>query len=119
MNLTVDYPSMQEIDLSYNQISGPIPESFFGPAKLDPFAPADALKVLNLRYNQITGGIPEHITRAQRMISILLTGNNMTEVIPESLGTFLSSRKYCDLSGNSWTCPLPSSVADKCQAVCK
>jgi|ERR1711934_244377 len=119
MNLTEPYPAMQEIDLSYNQITGPIPETVFGPEKLGPWAPNDNLKVLNLRSNALTGDIPSRMTRADRMVSMLLGGNNMTGTIDDSLGSFLTSRKYCDLSGSVWTCPLPSGVADACQAICK
>lgn len=118
-NLTVPYPPIQEVDLSYNKLSGPIPETLFGPEKLGPFAPVDGLKVFNLRYNAITGDIPTRVTRAAAMVSFLTGGNNMTGSIDSDLGLWLTSRKYCDLSGNTWACPLPSGVADKCQAVCK
>merc|ERR1711934_430938 len=121
MNLTETDPNpdVQEIDLSYNQLTGPIPETIFGPEKLPIFAPADSLKVFNLRYNKITGSIPSRIVRAESMVSVLLGGNNMPGVVDSDLGDFLSSRKYCDLSGNVWACPLPDGVADKCQAVCE
>merc|ERR1712196_688554 len=119
MNLTVAHPPMQEIDLSYNQLSGAIPETLFGPENPGPFAPTDNLKVFNLRYNAISGGIPARIIHASTMISILLGGNNMTGVIDGALDSWLTSRKYCDLSGNSWSCPLPKGVGAKCQAVCK
>jgi len=119
MNLTVQYPPMQEIDLSYNKLSGPVPETIFGPEKLDPFAPTDSLKVFNLRYNAFTGDLPTRMSRASILISALFGGNNMTGVISADTGKFLVSRKYCDLSGNTWTCPLPAGVADKCQAICK
>merc|ERR1711988_1770342 len=115
INLTVAYPSLQEIDLSYNQISGSIPETIFGPEKVSPFDPSDPLKVLNLRYNQVSGQIPSRITRAAKMLSILLGGNNMTGTIASDLGPLLTARKYCDLTGNAWSCPLPDGVADKCQ----
>merc|ERR1712072_435097 len=105
MNLTVAYLPMQEIDLSYNQLSGEIPETLFGPEKVKPFAPSDNLKVFNLRNNAISGIIPTRVTHAATMISLLLGGNNMTGVIDDSLDSFLTSRKYCDLSGNTWTCP--------------
>jgi hypothetical protein len=119
MNLTVSYPRMQEIDLSYNHITGPIPDSLFGPEHIGPFAPTNNLQVLNLRYNAITGDVPTRVTRAATLKSFLVGGNNMTGVVDKSLSSFLDSRKYCDMSGNTWTCPLPDGVADKCQAVCK
>ena len=119
MNLTASYPPTQEIDLSYNRLTGVIPETLFGPAKVAPFAPTVNLKVFNLRYNSITGAIPSRVTRAESLISFLVGGNNMTGAVPKSLGPFLDARKYCDLAGNHWSCPLPEGVADKCQAVCK
>jgi len=119
MNLTEAYPKMQEIDLSYNSISGPIPDTIFGPEKLPPFFPKASLKVFNLRYNAITGDIPTRIVHTQSMVSLLLGGNNMTGAVDSSLQDFLTHRKYCDLSGNDWTCPLPDGVAAACGAVCK
>merc|ERR1712096_115727 len=118
-NLTVQYPTIQEIDLSYNQLTGTISEDLFGPEKIGPFFPTDGLKVLNLRYNQVSGPIPERMTRAAVMVSALFGGNKMTGKISDDMGAFLVKRKYCDLTGNSWSCPLPAGVADKCQAVCK
>jgi len=119
MNLTVNWPPLQELDLSYNQISGDVPESMFGPEHQDPFAPDNNLKVLNLRYNAVTGPLPSRMLRAAKMVSALFGGNNMTGVISDEEGAFLTARKYCDLSGNTWTCPLPKGVAEKCQAICK
>ena len=119
MNLTANYPPTQEIDLSYNQLTGTIPETLFGPATVAPFAPTINLKVFNLRYNAITGGIPTRVARAASLVSFLIGGNNMTGVVDKGLGPFLDARKYCDMSGNHWGCPLPTGVAAKCQAVCQ
>jgi len=122
MNLNsteVPYPPMQELDFSYNKLSGDIPESMWGPEHRDPFANDIGLKVFNLRYNAITGNFPSRMPRAVKLVSALFGGNNMTGVISDDEGSFLTSRKYCDLSGNTWTCPLPNGVAEKCQAICK
>ena len=84
-----------------------------------PFAPTVNLKVFNLRYNAITGDVPTRVTRAASLVSFLVGGNNMTGVVDTTLGPFLDARKYCDMAGNQWKCPLPEGVAAKCQAVCK
>jgi hypothetical protein len=119
MNLEVQFPPMQEIDLSYNMLTGTIPDTLFGPEKPGTFAPSVNLKVLNLRYNSLTGNIPSRITRDNIMVSMLVGGNKMSGTVDPVVGKWLSQRKYCDLSGNQWKCPLPAGVADKCQAACK
>merc|ERR1711977_294752 len=119
MNLEVRFPPMQEIDLSYNMLTGTIPDTLFGPEKPGTFAPSVNLKVLNLRYNSLTGNIPSRITRDNIMVSMLVGGNKMSGTVDPVVGKWLSQRKYCDLSGNQWKCPLPAGVADKRQAACK
>ena len=119
MNLTVDYPRMQEINLSYNHLTGSIPDSIFGSENVGPFDPTDNLQVFDLRYNQISGDFPERVLRAATLVSLLLGGNNMTGTISSNMTEFLTSIKYCDLSANDWSCPLPTGVDTACQAVCK
>jgi hypothetical protein len=119
INLKVAYPPMQEIDLSYNQLTGEIPATLFGPENPAPFAPVISLKVFNLRYNMLSGSLPETMKNDQVLVSMLVGGNRMNGVISPALGSYLSQRKYCDMSGNAWTCPMPSNAAKSCQAICK
>ncbi|RWW54669.1 hypothetical protein BHE74_00038740 [Ensete ventricosum] len=89
--------SMIYLDLSYNSLSGTIPENF---------GSMDYLQVLNLGHNELTGTIPETFG-GLRMIGVLdLSHNHLTGNIPGALGslTFLSDM---DVSNNNLTGPIP------------
>ena len=115
--VNVTYPvgtTLRSLDLSYNELSGDIPETWFGPPKSGPFAPPNNLQVVNLRYNQLTGDIPHSISTAFKLDTLLLSYNKMSgNITDELLDTWLGTRKYCDLSGNSWG-SVPSGVAKTC-----
>ena len=104
--VNVTYPigtTLRSINLEYNSITGPIPETWFGPPKVGTFPPPNNLQVVNMRYNQITGDIPTSISTAFKLDTLLLSYNKMSGNITDTLlDTWLGTRKYCDLSGNSW-----------------
>ena len=99
--------------------SGEISDDIFGPATHGPFFPHCNLVVFNVQYNGITGNVPTRQVRCSKMNAFLLNENQMTGVVNASLNDFLAGRKYCDLSGNKWTCPLPSSASGHCKAACQ
>jgi hypothetical protein len=115
--VNVTYPigtTLRTLDLSYNQLTGDIPETWFGPPKDGPFPPPNNLQVINLRYNQLTGDIPRSISTAFKLDTLILSYNKMSGNITNGiLDTWLGTRKYCDLSGNSFT-DVSKTVAKTC-----
>merc|ERR1711934_532737 len=118
-NFTYPYPNLQEIQLQYNNITGTIPESMFGPSTEPVFHPAHVLKVLDISYNSITGEIPARLAREQKLVSFLIGGDALSGSVDETVGALLSHIKYCDMSANTFKCPLPSGLDTNCKAVCK
>lgn len=86
------------IDLSFNQLTGRIPEEI---------AALDGLMNLNLSWNQLSGKIPNNLGALQALESLDLSRNMLSGGIPSSLSdlTYLS---YLDLSDNNLTGRIPS-----------
>lgn len=119
-NLTQQFPAIQEVYLNDNQFTGAIPETLWGPATLPVFHPQDNLQVFNVRNNQLTGALPMRLTRCNNLLAILVNGNNMDSIPSDpSMTSFLQFRKYCDLTGNSWACPVDPAVVSNCRVSCK
>ncbi|XP_059438783.1 receptor-like protein EIX2 [Corylus avellana] len=93
-------PSMQEIDLSFNQLNGTIPESI---GKLS------MLVSLNLNDNQMSGTIPESIGKLSMLVSLNLAHNQMSGTIPESIGK-LSMLVSLNLADNQMSGTIPESI---------
>ncbi|PWA61798.1 leucine-rich repeat protein [Artemisia annua] len=79
---------LEELDLSFNQLTGPIP-TFIG-----------KLTKLVLSYNQLNGSIPESIGRLAALTVLDLTGNQLTGTIPVSIGQ-LTKLRVLYISENS------------------
>ncbi|KAL3851068.1 hypothetical protein ACJIZ3_012950 [Penstemon smallii] len=90
--------SMIYLDLSYNHLSGMIPEKL---------GVMSFLQVLNLGHNNINGGIPYTFGGLKSVGVLDLSHNNLQGFIPGSLGglSFLSD---LDVSNNNLTGPIPS-----------
>ncbi|XP_038882430.1 receptor-like protein EIX1 [Benincasa hispida] len=91
---------MTSMDLSYNNLSGEIPEeitALFG------------LISLNLSGNNLRGNIPQHIGTMKSIESLDLSRNQLWGQIPQSMSnlTFLS---YLNLSYNNLSGQIPSST---------
>ncbi|XP_068643318.1 receptor-like protein kinase BRI1-like 3 [Aristolochia californica] len=91
--------SMIYLDLSYNSLSGTIPDSY---------GSMYYLQVLNLGHNRLTGQIPDSFGGIKEVGVLDLSHNNLEGFVPGSLGglTFLSD---LDVSNNNLTGPIPSS----------
>ncbi|KAF7826903.1 receptor-like protein kinase BRI1-like 3 [Senna tora] len=90
--------SMIYLDLSYNSLSGIIPESFGAMA---------FLQVLNLGHNGLTGNIPDSFGGLKDIGVLDLSHNNLQGLIPGSLG-MLSFLSDFDVSNNNLTGSIPS-----------
>ena len=92
--------SLNEIDLSDNQLSGSIP------AFTD-----DSLDRLDLKNNQLSGSIPASLGDLSNLYSLLLSDNQLTGSIPSELGN-AESLENLFLHRNQLTGSIPSELGD-------
>ncbi|MFS7985144.1 putative protein kinase RLK-Pelle-LRR-Xb-1 family [Helianthus anomalus] len=90
--------SMIYLDLSYNDLTGSIPESY---------GSLSYLQVLNLGYNNLSGDIPFSLGNLKTALLLDLSHNSLTGFIPGSLVS-LSFLNDFDVSHNKLTGPIPS-----------
>ncbi|KAF8031312.1 hypothetical protein BT93_D0493 [Corymbia citriodora subsp. variegata] len=90
--------SMIYLDLSFNSLSGAIPESY---------GTMSFLQVLNLGHNELTGTIPESFGGLKSVGVLYLCYNRLQGFLPGSLGS-LSFLNDLDISNNKLTGPIPS-----------
>ncbi|XVF71002.1 hypothetical protein PTKIN_Ptkin11bG0206800 [Pterospermum kingtungense] len=90
--------TMIYLDVSYNNLSGSIPENF---------GSMSYLQVLNLGHNKLMGNIPESFGGLKAIGVLDLSHNNLQGYLPGTLGslTFLSD---LDVSNNNLTGPIPT-----------
>ncbi|XP_076956744.1 receptor-like protein EIX2 [Bidens hawaiensis] len=86
-------PKLEVLDLSFNQLTGAIPESIGQLSKL---------YSLQLQNNSLTGILPERLGNLKNLIWIDLSLNQLTGAIPESIGQ-LSKLYSLQLQNNSLT----------------
>ncbi|KAL4319577.1 hypothetical protein GQ457_18G003860 [Hibiscus cannabinus] len=87
------------LDLSFNQLSGGIPEEL---------AKFDSLRILRLSSNHLTGKIPPDIFSLQSLRMLYLDGNNFDGEIPTiDSSTILSRLSDLDLSNNNLSGEIP------------
>ncbi|XP_057956707.1 receptor-like protein kinase BRI1-like 3 [Malania oleifera] len=97
-NVLTSYSSMVYLDLSYNSLSGTIPESL---------GSAQSLTVLSLGHNKLTGIIPDIFGSLKEIMTLDLSHNYLHGPIPPSLQT-LSFLNEFNVSNNNLTGPIPS-----------
>ncbi|XP_044473876.1 receptor-like protein kinase BRI1-like 3 [Mangifera indica] len=90
--------SMIYLDLSYNSLTGNIPESI---------GSLSYLQVLNLGHNRLTGNIPYSFGDLKAIGVMDLSHNHFQGPIPGSLGS-LSFLSDLDVSNNNLSGPIPS-----------
>ncbi|KAI3953322.1 hypothetical protein MKX01_042317 [Papaver californicum] len=90
--------SMIYLDVSYNSLSGNIPNRF---------GSMNYLQVLNLGHNRLTGSIPDSLGDLKQVGVLDLSHNYLEGYVPGSLGS-LSFLSDLDISNNNLRGPLPS-----------
>ncbi|XP_077235623.1 receptor protein kinase TMK1-like [Tasmannia lanceolata] len=114
-------PSLTALKLSYNQLSGGIPESYRGSelqvlwlnnqggsqlsGSLDIVASMLSMKYLWLHGNQFTGTIPEGFSDLSSLTEMLLNDNQLVGPIPESLTTLPLEKIQLDHNKLTGTIP--------------
>ncbi|XP_042043105.1 LRR receptor-like serine/threonine-protein kinase GSO1 [Salvia splendens] len=94
--------SLTYIELSDNELSGPIPNSIGNLRRVD---------FLNLENNNLSGNIPTTIGNMIRLVDIYLSNNNLTGKIPPALSK-LENLLYLELSRNRLSGPIPPQFAN-------
>ena len=87
---------MAYLDLSFNQLTGPIPD----------LIKMTILKDLALHENQLTGTIPVSLGSLANLELLWLANNQLTGPIPEELGNLIKLQ-HLHLYGNALTGPIP------------
>ncbi|TYI67523.1 hypothetical protein E1A91_D08G023800v1 [Gossypium mustelinum] len=90
--LDLRYNKLVEVDLSYNNIGGPIPNSIFNLVNLTR---------LDLSSNNLSGPIPGSIFDLVNLCSLYLSPNNLSGVIKSDMLSKLTSLEILDVSSNS------------------
>ncbi|EOY08473.1 Leucine-rich repeat protein kinase family protein isoform 2 [Theobroma cacao] len=114
-------PSLTNLRLSGNRLSGEIPGTFNGSAlqmlwlndqlgggmtgPIDVVATMESLSVLWLHGNQFTGPIPENIGNLTLLKDLNLNSNNLVGLIPDSLANMRFNN--LDLNNNQLMGPIP------------
>ncbi|KAG6640239.1 receptor like protein 22-like [Carya illinoinensis] len=86
------------IDVSCNNLEGPIPEAFGG---------LSTLYVLNLSHNALSGQIPKSLANLAQLESLDLSSNKLTGEIPMQLAENLIFLSALNLSFNQLMGPIP------------
>ncbi|KAF9688512.1 hypothetical protein SADUNF_Sadunf02G0204700 [Salix dunnii] len=113
---------LSNLDLSRNQLSGPLPPTlwdlknlqilnlFFNNinGKIPPqIGNLKMLQTLDLNTNQLHGDLPHTISNITSLIAINLYANNFSGSIPSDLGKYMPSLKFVSFSNNSFSGELP------------
>ncbi|KAH7845731.1 hypothetical protein Vadar_005381 [Vaccinium darrowii] len=114
------FPNLAYVDLSMNQLSGPIPPEISSPllAYLDlstnefsgnippEIGLLTNLKTLHLHGNQLSGLIPDELGNLKFLVHLELNNNKLGGSIPASFGN-LSELTYLFLRANNLSGPIP------------
>ncbi|WMV45317.1 hypothetical protein MTR67_038702, partial [Solanum verrucosum] len=105
---------LQVLALSFNEFIGTLPRELANltlPTKLSiPALHLEALQLLGLHLNKLSGTLPPDLGHGTPILEEFLCGeNNLSDFISASISN--SSRlRVLDLSGNSFTGPIPESL---------
>ncbi|MQL75719.1 hypothetical protein Taro_008104 [Colocasia esculenta] len=134
LGFLTSYPDMVHVDLSHNNLSGPLPEDLFasmprGLQVLDlsfnnisgsisnlQVGSCNSLLDLNLSGNHIAGEMPPSLSNCSSLRSLNFSSNELVGSIPESLGQMRSLQRL-DLSLNKITSWIPLELGNTCETL--
>ncbi|CAH9092693.1 unnamed protein product [Cuscuta europaea] len=118
--------NLSQLDLSYNNFSGPLPveisrmasltflalsyNQFTGPVPSE-YGNLNGLQVLDLSSNRLNGSIPPTIGRLTSLLWLMLANNSLRGEIPRELGN-CSSLLWFNLARNELSGPIPHELAN-------
>ncbi|CAN1168374.1 Receptor-like protein 6 [Linum perenne] len=117
---------LEYLDLSNNQLQGPIPRSIFELSSLDTLSLSSnrfsgsvqgdpstwqQLQIVDLAFNNFSGPLNDKFLDTWEVISIDLSSNNFDGPIPEIIGKF-KALHVLNLSHNAFTGNIPSVIGD-------
>ncbi|XP_040380321.1 receptor-like protein kinase 5 [Oryza brachyantha] len=103
INGKIGAANLTEIDISVNQLTGLIPESFGSLMNL---------RYLNLNTNKFSGKIPEVIAQLPALEFLLLFQNNLAGQLPAELGKHSPVLRDIQVDNNNLTGPIPEGVCE-------
>lgn len=97
------------LTLSFNNLTGVLPEDL---------GVLTRLQVLDVESNMLQGAVPAALGSLASLKQLGIGGNNFTGVLPDDICHVPAiGGPACDLSGSSFTCPIPE-CAKRCGASC-
>ncbi|OIT21226.1 PREDICTED: systemin receptor SR160 [Nicotiana attenuata] len=126
--------TLVELDLSFNNFSGLVPENlgacsslelldisnnnFSGKLPVDTLLKLSNLKTMVLSFNNFIGGLPESFSNLLKLETLDVSSNNITGFIPSGICKDpMSSLKVLYLQNNWFTGPIPDSLSNCSQLV--
>lgn len=123
-----------ELDLSYNNFSGMVPESlggcsslelldisnnnFSGKLPVDTLLKLSNLKTMVLSFNNFIGGLPDSLSNLVTLETLDVSSNNLTGIIPDGICKDpMNSLKVLYLQNNLFRGPIPDSLSNCSQLV--
>ncbi|XP_066367524.1 receptor-like protein kinase HSL1 [Miscanthus floridulus] len=103
INGPIGATGLVEIDLSENQLSGTISESFGGLMNL---------RLLNLHQNKLTGEIPASIAQLPSLVFLWLWNNSLSGELPAGLGKQTPVLRDIQIDDNYFSGPIPAGICD-------
>ncbi|XP_068328514.1 probable LRR receptor-like serine/threonine-protein kinase At3g47570 [Pyrus communis] len=99
-NICQHLPSIQVLNLAYNEFDGPLPHKLWQ---------CKELLSLVLDYNNFSGSIPRSIGNLTQLTRLGFSNNTLTGTIPYEVGN-LQSLQYLSLDFNNLNGPIPSTI---------
>lgn len=123
-----------ELDLSYNNFSGMVPESlgecsslelvdisynnFSGKLPVDTLSKLSNIKTMVLSFNKFVGGLPDSFSNLLKLETLDMSSNNLTGVIPSGICKDpMNNLKVLYLQNNLFKGPIPDSLSNCSQLV--